>query len=67
MTRPSPHRGEKHHRAKLSDDQVREIRSIYSEWKAKGSRKGYGTLAYIFGVGESTVRDIVIHATRSDV
>lgn len=66
MTRPTNHRGEKHHRAKLSDSQVLEIRAIYADWKAKGSRKGYGTLAHIFGVCESTVRDIVVYATRVD-
>ena len=56
--------GETHHRARLSDDQVREMRRLYEDWKAKGLRKGYATLAAIFGCGESTARDIVTYRTR---
>lgn len=50
--------GEAHYRARLSDDQVREMRRLYEDWKAKGLRKGYATLADIFGCGESTARDM---------
>ncbi len=56
--------GETHHRARLSDDQVREMRRLYEDWKANGLRKGYATLAAIFGCGESTARDIVTYRTR---
>lgn len=57
--------GECHQKAKLSDDQVREMRRIYSDWKAQGKRKGYATLAVIFGCGEATARDIVTYRTRA--
>lgn len=56
--------GESHHRARLTDSQVRDMRSIYAEWKAKKVRKGYATLAAIFGCGESTARDIITFRTR---
>lgn len=60
----APARGAKHHKAKLTDDMVREMRDIYERWKAVGAAKGYGTLALIFGCGESTARDIVTYRTR---
>lgn len=56
--------GEGHHRAKLTDDQVREMRALYSEWKAGGLRKGYAALAAIFDCGISTARDICTYRTR---
>lgn len=59
--------GEGHHRAKLSDEAVREMRATYADWKAKGSRKGCGTLGLIFGCSERTAYDIVTYATRYDV
>ena len=50
--------GECLQRAKLSDAQVREIRSLH------GAGWGYVRLARRFGCGTSTVRDIVTYATR---
>lgn len=61
-----PKRGEKHHNASLSNDQVKDMRQLYQSWKAAGSRKGYPTLAEIFRCGESTARDIVTYRTRVD-
>jgi len=58
-----PH-GEKHHRAKLTDAQVSEIRALN---QLKVGRKGYRLLATIFSCGESTVRDICTYRTRIDV
>ena len=58
-----PH-GEKHHRAKLTDAQVSEIRALNQR---KVGRKGYGLLAIIFSCGESTIRDICTYRTRIDV
>lgn len=57
--------GECHQKAKLSDDQVREMRRLYAEWKAKGWRKGYDTLAAIYGCGMATARDIITYRTRA--
>ena len=56
--------GERHHRAKLTDSQVREMRTIYAEWKVKRLRRGYSTLAAMFGCGVSTARDIITLRTR---
>jgi len=58
--------GESHHRARLSDVQVREMRRIYYEWKWNGIKKGYATLADIFGCGKSTARDIVTYRRRRE-
>ena len=51
--------GEDHHRAKLSDAKVAEMRVIRQ-------RRGlsYAKLAAMFGCGESTARDIVKYWTR---
>lgn len=49
-----------HHRAKLTDEQVRTIRKLY----ASGTI-GYVLLSRVFGCGESTIRDIVKHWTRA--
>lgn len=49
--------GECHHRAKLTDAQVKEIRALYPAM-------GYGRIAKQYGVGESTVRDIITYRTR---
>lgn len=57
--------GEDHHKAELSDADVRGMRALYAEWKKKGWRKGYGTLAAIFGCGDSTARDIITYRTRA--
>ncbi len=59
-----PRLGAAHHHAKLTDAQVRDMRRLYAEWRAAGSRKGYGALAEIFGCGNSTARDIVTWRTR---
>lgn len=57
---PSGHRaGQSHPRAKLTDEQVREMRELHEK-----RRKGYGTLAIIFACGESTARDICTYRTR---
>jgi hypothetical protein len=49
-----------HHRAKLTNDQVREIRRLY----ATGTLS-YRNLARVFKCGEATVRDIVQYRTRA--
>lgn len=51
--------GEHHHRAKLSDAQVAEMRAIRQRHGTS-----YANLAAIFNCGESTARDIVKHWTR---
>jgi hypothetical protein len=57
---PSGHlAGASHPRATLTDAQVREIRALYLPHV-----RGYLTLARQFGVGASTVRDIVTYRTR---
>ena len=53
-------RGEKHHRAKLTDAQVEKIRRMY-----RPRIVGMPTLAREFGVGISTIRDIVTERTRT--
>lgn len=60
-----PKSGHAHHNAKLTDKQVIEMRDLYETWKEAKSKKGYGELAYMFGCGESTVRDIVQYRTRN--
>ena len=62
----NPRRGERHPRARLADEQVREMRRVYESWKQAASDKGYGVLAQIFGVSEWTARDIVTYRTRVD-
>lgn len=62
-----PKLGQAHHNAKLTDDQVKEMRVIWNEWKEAGGIKGYGELARMFGCGASTVRDIVQMRTRYNV
>ena len=57
---PSGHRfGESHQRAKLTTDQVNEMRAMR---EATGA--SYAALAAQFGCGESTARDIVNYWTR---
>lgn len=53
-----------HHRAKLTNDQVKDMRNLYQAWKEANSNKGYGTLAEIFGCSMWTARDIVTYRTR---
>lgn len=52
--------GEVHHRAKLSDEDVEFIRLIYAEGFCS-----YSTLALVFGVGKSTIHDIVTFRRRA--
>jgi hypothetical protein len=56
--------GEKHYRAKLSDERVREIRNTWHAWKAAGEWKGYKSLAIVFGISPWTARDLVTYRTR---
>jgi hypothetical protein len=51
-----------HHRAKLSNDQVRKMRELYMPYV-----RGYETLAAKFGCGISTARDICQYRTRRNV
>ena len=46
----------------LTDEQVREIRAAH---KPDLRGFGYGALARKYGVGESTIRDIVTYRTRA--
>lgn len=48
-----------HHRAKLTAEQVREMRRIRQR-----HGKSYRELAQMFGCGESTARDITNYYTR---
>lgn len=50
---------DKHHRAKLTYDQVKAIRKSHLAYVI-----GYETLAKRFNCGVSTVRDIVTYRTR---
>lgn len=59
-----PKPGQDHHKAKLTDAQVKDMRTLYQNWKQQGARKGYETLAAIFGCGVSTARDICTYRTR---
>jgi DNA invertase Pin-like site-specific DNA recombinase len=52
--------GESHHRAKLTDAQVDEMRELHEEHSV-----GYRTLAKRFNVSKRTVRDIVQYKTRA--
>lgn len=54
-------RGQKHGKAKLTDDQVRDMRTLRQRYG-----KSYGVLAQIFGCGASTARDITNYYTRID-
>ncbi len=40
------------------------MRYTWQRWKAAGDRRGYGSLAELWGVGASTARDIVQYRTR---
>ena len=51
-----------HHRAKLTNDQVRQMRAKYLAYVI-----GYETLAAEFGCGISTARDICTYRTRRNV
>lgn len=59
-----PKLGAAHHKAKLTDEQVKDMRKLYQSWKAAKSRKGYEALADLFNCGVSTARDIVTYRTR---
>lgn len=56
--------GECHQKAKLTDAQVNDMRSLYASWKSANAKKGYGALAEIFGCSQWTARDIVTYRTR---
>jgi|ERR1700678_23325 len=49
-------------RAKLTEDQVREIRTVYAE-----RRKGYKALAKIYGVSAHGIKDVVTGKTWKHV
>jgi len=51
--------GESHQRAKLTDEQIKQMREMYVPGKV-----GYETLAQRFGCGVSTARDIITMRTR---
>lgn len=51
--------GQDHHRAKMDDATVRQLRALYAS-----KAGGYRVLARRFGCGQSTVRDIVTMRTR---
>lgn len=51
-----------HHRAKLTNEQVKSMREQYKPWVI-----GYETLAKRFNCGVSTVRDIITYRTRYNV
>lgn len=51
--------GQSHQHAKLTDEQVREMRRLHDEGV------GYGTLAFFFACGASTARDICKYWTRA--
>lgn len=65
--RPGHRRGAAHPRARLSDDQVREMRQTYESWKHSGDRRGYLALSRLYGCSASTARDIITYRTRWDV
>lgn len=61
-TRQSKRQNVQHHRAKLTAEQVKQMRSEYVPYNV-----GYGELALRYGCGESTVRDICTYRTRVNV
>lgn len=52
--------GEHHHRAKLSNADVELIRDIYDEGLCS-----YSTLAHVFGVSKSTIKDYITFKKRA--
>ena len=56
---PYPRRGEEHHRAKLTDAEVELMRQMHEEGDLS-----LCVLAVAFGVGKSTVRQIVTYRSR---
>lgn len=56
-----PKLGEKHHNAKLSDEDVKEMRKLR---ESRPDLWSYSALAEHFGCGCSTVRDLVQYRTR---
>lgn len=59
-------RGEKHFRARASDETVRKIRLKYHAMKLSRPELGYRVVARMFGMNRWTVRDIVTYRTRID-
>lgn len=66
---PSGHPcGESHYKASISDADVREMRRVFEERKAKEGRNfGYAIVGMLFGVSKWTARDIVTYRTRINV
>lgn len=71
MNRPGHPGGERHHRAKLTDEQVRAMRDRWADWKRRGLvRKGpYAThgfkhLAREFGCEVNTAKQIIYLKNR---
>ena len=60
----SAQRGVAHHKARLTEAQVEEMRAMYEAWKAAGEHKGYRCLEVIYGTSMWTCRDIVTYRTR---
>lgn len=60
--RQSKRRDALYHRAKLTSEQVRQMRRDHIPYVC-----GYGELARRYGCGESTVRDICTYRTRVNV
>ena len=58
-----PKRGQAHHNARLTDDEVKEMRRLR---ESRPDMWSYGALADHFGCSPSTVRDIVKYYTRYD-
>ena len=58
--------GEGHHRAKLTDEQVKRMRAKYEAAKKSARPRDYGYrwIGGLFGVSEWTARDIVTYRTR---
>lgn len=54
--------GESHQLAKLSDNQIEEMRTLY-----EAGRHGYSRLAKLFNVPKRTVRDIVNYRRRNQI
>lgn len=61
--------GQAHHNAKLTDEQVKRMRTIHASNEGKTGkydRIGYESLAEMFCCGVSTARDICTCRTRID-
>lgn len=61
-TAPPVHRGESHHKAKLTERQVREMRARYA-----GGGVSQRVLALEYGVSQTSIKDVLLRRTWSDV